>query len=125
NSRGLATRPEPALPAAFLPPARHVRAGEERRFPMGSKAHPLGFCTCKKVLPVWRRSRHWSAQEVSYLEEWYGRMPDERLAEKLGRPVLGIRLKAKRIRPRKRNTALTATRVAKVVAVDPNAASHW
>ena len=92
---------------------------------MGSKAHPLGFCTCKKVLPVWQRSRHWSAQEVSYLEEWYGRMPDDRLAEKLGRPVIGIRLKAKRLRVRKRNTGLTATRVARIFAVDPKAVVRW
>ncbi len=92
---------------------------------MSSKAHPLGFCTCKKVLPVWNRSRHWSADEVSYLEEWYGRMPDDRLAEKLGRPVLGIRLKAKRLRLRKRNTGLTATRVARIFAIDPKAVVRW
>lgn len=92
---------------------------------MASKAHPLGFCTCRKVLPVWNRSRHWSAQEVSYLEEWYGRMSDDRVAEKLNRPVLGIRLKAKRLRLRKRNTGLTAARVAKIFAVDPKAVVRW
>jgi hypothetical protein len=90
-----------------------------------NKAHPLGFCTCKHVLPSWRRPRHWSAEEVSYLEEWYGRMSDDRLAEKLGRPVLGIRLKAKRLRIRKRNTGLTATRVARIFGVDPKAVVHW
>ena len=92
---------------------------------MASKAHPLGFCTCKNVMPFWNRSRHWSVDEVSYLEEWYGRMADDRLAEKLGRPVLGIRLKAKRLRLRKRNTGLTATRVAKIFAIDPKAVVRW
>jgi hypothetical protein len=52
-------------------------------------------------------------------------MPDDRLAEKLGRPVLGIRLKAKRLRIRKRNTGLTATRVARIFAIDPKAVVHW
>ncbi len=92
---------------------------------MGSNAHPLGFCVCQHVQPVWQRSRHWSASEVSYLEEWYGRMTDERLAEKLGRPLLGVRLKAKRLRLRKRNTGLTASNVASIFAVDPKAVVHW
>lgn len=55
----------------------------------------------------------------------YGRMSDERLAEKLQRPLVGVRLKAKRLGLRKRNTGLTAAHVARIFAIDPKAVVHW
>ena len=92
---------------------------------MGSKAHPFGFCTCKQVAPHWNRPLHWSDAELTYLEQWYGRVSDEHIAQHLGRPVLGVRLKAKRTGLRKRNIGMTAKAVAEIFGVDPTTVVSW
>ena len=92
---------------------------------MANKSHPLGFCICTHLSPDWNRPTHWTAQEVSYLEQWYGRMPDERLAKHLNRPILGVRLNAKRLGIRKRGIGLTAHAVSEIFGVDPTTVLHW
>jgi hypothetical protein len=92
---------------------------------MGGKSHPLGFCNCRNVKAVWNRSRHWTAQEVSYLEQYFGRVSDEHLAEHLGRPVWGIRLKAKRLGIRKRHVGLSASDLAAIFGVDRGTVTSW
>ena len=93
---------------------------------MASKSHPLGFfCTCTHLSPNWKRPKHWTAQEVSYLEQWYGRITDELLAKHLNRPLLGVRLKAKRLGIRKRGIGLTAHAVSEIFGVDPTTVLHW
>lgn len=91
---------------------------------MASKSHALGFCTCKHLSPDWKRPTHWTAQEVGYLEQWYGRVPDERPAKHLNRPLLGVRLKAKRLGIRKRGIGLTAHSVSEIFGVEPTTVLH-
>jgi len=92
---------------------------------VGGKPHPLGFCNCRKVKPIWNRSRHWTAKEVSYLEQYFGRVADERMAHHLGRPVWGIRLKAKRLGIRKRHVGLNASDLAAIFGVDRGTVTSW
>ena len=92
---------------------------------MGSKPHPYGFCTCKHIAPEWNRPKHWTDDEVSYLEQAYGRVSDEHIAQHLGRPVLGIRLKAKRLGIRKRSAGMSASSVAEIFGVDTKTVTSW
>ena len=92
---------------------------------MGSKRHPLGFCVCTNVKATWKRPRHWSAQEVSYLEQYFGRVSDEHIAAHLARPVQGIRLKAKRLGIRKHHVGLNAGNVAAIFGVDRTTIVDW
>ena len=73
---------------------------------MPTKAHIRGFCTCRHTAEHWNRPLHWTQKEVAYLEQWFGHLSDERIAQRLGRPVLGIRLKAKRLGLRKRDIGM-------------------
>ena len=92
---------------------------------MPTKAHTRGFCTCQHTAETWNRPRHWAAKEVAYLHEWYGRTSDEHIAEHLGRPVLGVRLKAKRLKIHKRDVGLTARSAAQIFGVDATTLSAW
>jgi len=92
---------------------------------MSSKRHVYGFCICKHVAPHWNRPRHWTEEEVTYLEQSFGRVPDDRIAKHLGRSVLGVRLKAKRLVIRKRNIGMTARSVAEIFDVDAKTVTGW
>jgi hypothetical protein len=81
--------------------------------------HPFG-CTCKTHADrPWNRSEHWSADEVLYLEGHFGSTSDEALSRHLGRSIVGIRLKAKRLGLRKKDAGLTGSEVARLLGVDP------
>lgn len=62
----------------------------------------------------WNRPEHWSAAEVDYLERWFGRKTDAALARKLGRTVVGLRLKAKRLGLRKMDAGMTGREVERI-----------
>lgn len=86
---------------------------------MSMRSHLFG-CTCQShVARPWRRPEHWSSADVAYLERWYGLRTDEAIARRLGRSLTGLRLKAKRLRIRKRDAGYTATSLAEVMGVDP------
>lgn len=81
--------------------------------------HDFG-CQCRTHIDrPWTRSEHWTKAEVSYLEARFGHIADATIARKLGRSVLGIRLKAKRLGLRKRDAGNTARDVARIFGVDP------
>ncbi|MDE3075269.1 MAG: helix-turn-helix domain-containing protein [Chloroflexota bacterium] len=92
---------------------------------MGGKRHPMGFCVCKHTTEHWKRPHHWTADEVSYLEQSFGHVSDERIAKHLARPVQGIRIKAKRLGLRKRDAGMNALSVAEIFAVDPHVVVTW
>jgi hypothetical protein len=92
---------------------------------MAGKSHPLGFCTCKHAADHWDRPRHCTNEEVTYLEQYFGRLPDERIAKHLGRTVVGVRLKAKPLRIRKRHAGLTARSTADIFGVDAKTVTGW
>lgn len=56
--------------------------------------------------------------EVDYLESRFGLVSDAALSKKLGRSVVGIRLKAKRLGLRKRAQAFTGRDVAAIFGID-------
>lgn len=82
------------------------------------KQHPFG-CTCKThVDRPWRRSEHWTRADVEYLERWFGLVSDAHLSKRLGRSIVGIRLKAKRLGLHKRSQAFTGQDVAELFGID-------
>jgi hypothetical protein len=84
----------------------------------GMRDHSLG-CTCRRhKLEPWDRSEHWTQKEVAHLEEQFGHVSDGVIARKLGRTVVGIRIKAKRLGLHKRTAAFTAAAVAEIFGVD-------
>lgn len=90
---------------------------EHRR--RGAPAHPLGHCTCETHTDrPWNRPEHWTLAEVNYLHAHFGRATDAAIAGHLGRTVLGIRLKAKRLGLHKRDIGMSATEVGRLLAVD-------
>lgn len=85
---------------------------------MSGKKHPWG-CTCRfHVDRPWERSEHWTIADVNYLDSWYGLVSDEAIAKKLGRTVVGVRLKAKRLRLHKRTQGFTARALAGIFGTD-------
>jgi hypothetical protein len=87
---------------------------------VSGRRHVHGVCTClSHVDRPWNRSEHWKADEVEYLERWFGRRSDAAIARRLGRSVVGIRLKAKRLGLHKKDAGYTAHGVAQVFGVDP------
>jgi hypothetical protein len=85
----------------------------------GLRDHAFG-CTCRRhKVGAWDRSEHWSRADVTYLEASFGRVRDETIAKKLGRTVVGMRLKAKRLGLRKKDAGHTARDVARIFGVDP------
>jgi len=82
------------------------------------QAHPLGHCTCRThVARAWRRPEHWTGSEVSYLEGHFGLAGDKVIAAHLGRSVVGMRLKARRLGLRKRDAGMTAREVAHLLGI--------
>jgi hypothetical protein len=81
--------------------------------------HAFG-CACRSHAPgAWDRPEHWTTADVMYLEGAFGRIRDETIARKLGRTVVGIRLKAKRLGLRKKDAGHTAREVARIFGIDP------
>jgi hypothetical protein len=72
----------------------------------------------------WNRPEHWSAREVGYLENRFGRTSDEAIGRHLGRSVTGVRLKAKGLGLRKRDVAMTAYEVARRLGAEPTTVSR-
>ena len=86
---------------------------------MSAKQHPLGFCTCRThVERPWNRPEHWSGAETAYLEAWYGRKPDASISAHLGRSVVALRLKARRLGLRKKDAGYTARELGRLFGVD-------
>lgn len=91
---------------------------------MSVQPHVLGHCTCAShVDRPWNRPEHWSRDAVSYLYNNFGRQSDEGIARHLGRTVVGVRLKAKRLNIRKRDIGMSAREVAGLLGVDESAVS--
>lgn len=89
----------------------------------GMRDHAFG-CACRSHAGrPWNRPEHWTTEEVAYLEAWFGRRSDESIAKHLGRTVVGIRLKAKRLGIRKKDAGYTATELARLMGVDPSTVS--
>ena len=88
---------------------------------MSHGAHPDGYCTCLHHLArPWRRPEHWTRVQVEYLTRHYGRRTDEQLSRHLGRSLVGIRQKAKRLGLHKRDAGLSAREAAGIFGVDPH-----
>lgn len=80
--------------------------------------HAYG-CTCAThVDRPWNRSEHWTRAEIDDLEAHYGHQSDAAIARRLGRSIVGVRLKAKRLGLHKRDAGLSATAVAEIFGVD-------
>lgn len=78
-----------------------------------------GGCSCAShSARAWNRPEHWTAQEIAYLEQWYGWKPDAELAEHLGRSPVGITIKAKRLGLRKKDAGYTAREVGRLFGID-------
>lgn len=94
---------------------------------MSGRAHPDGICTCAShSARPWTRPEHWMAAEVVYLEARFGRVADATIARRLGRPVGGVLLKAKRLGLRKRDVGWSARQVAEALGVDEGLVSkRW
>ena len=87
--------------------------------PGGPRRHELGHCTCRThVDRPWNRPEHWTSAEVEYLCTWFGLRADATIAKRLGRTVLGIRLKAKRLGLKKKDAGYTASEVGRQLGVD-------
>lgn len=93
---------------------------------MSAQRHPNG-CTCRThVDRPWNRPEHWTIAEVRYLEARFGTATDAAIARRLGRTVVGIRLKAKRLGLHKRDVGLSARAVAQIFGVDSTTVGrHW
>jgi len=84
----------------------------------GVRPHRLGSCICQThSARPWNRAEHWTAREVAYLEERFGTLSDKAIAAHVGRSVLGLRLKARRLGLRKRDAGLTASEVARLLGI--------
>lgn len=90
---------------------------------MGGRPHPDGFCTCATHATEWDRPDHWSRDEVDLLEHRYGTWSDEAIARHLGRTVVGVRIKARRLGIAKRDAGMTSRSVALMFGVDETAVS--
>lgn len=85
---------------------------------MSGRRHPFG-CTCRThVDRPWNRPEHWTKAEVEYLERSFGLVTDRQLQRHLGRSIVGIRLKAKRLGLHKRSAAFTGRDVAAIFGID-------
>lgn len=85
--------------------------------------HAFG-CTCARHAGrPWRRPEHWTRDEVAYLEGRFGSQSDAAIAKHLGRSVLGVRLKAKRLGLHKRDAGVSARQVALIFGIDETVAS--
>lgn len=87
------------------------------------KAMPNGYCEHESHAGHRPRERCWSRADVLLLEAQFGELTDDALARKLGRTVLGIRLKAKKLGLHKRDVGLSAREVALLFAVDETVVS--
>ena len=84
----------------------------------GCRPHLFGSCTCRMhSARPWNRSEHWTADEVAHLEGYFGLASDKAIATHLGRSVVGLRLKARRLGLRKRDAGLTASEVARLLGI--------
>lgn len=84
----------------------------------GPRKHPWG-CTCMThVDRPWNRSEHWTQADVNRLDAWFGRRTDEAIAKALGRTIVALRLKAKRLGIRKRTQGLTARGLEQIFGTD-------
>jgi hypothetical protein len=89
----------------------------------GMRDHIFG-CSCRlHVGRAWQRPEHWTTEEVTYLESRFGRRSDEKIARHLGRTVVGMRIKAKRLGLRKKDAGYTATELARLMGVDSSTVS--
>lgn len=89
----------------------------------GMLDHAFG-CRCRRhVDRAWNRPEHWTAAEIAYLEAGFGLRSDAAIAKRLGRSVVGLRLKAKRLGLRKHDHGLTAGGVAEIFGIDPGTVS--
>ena len=89
----------------------------------GMRDHSFG-CNCKShVARHWNRAEHWSTKELTYLEKWYGRVPDEHIAKTLGRTVWGVKLRAKRAGILKRHAGLSSREVSRIFGIDESTVS--
>lgn len=85
---------------------------------MSGRKHPFG-CTCQThVDRPWNRAEHWTVAEVAYLESRWGLVPDDVIVRRLGRSIVGIRLKAKRLGLHKRAHGFSAREVAAIFGID-------
>ena len=85
---------------------------------MSGRRHAFG-CTCQTHVPrPWNKPEHWSVAEVAYLERSYGLLTDEQMVRHLGRSIVGIKLKAKRMGLRKRAAGFSARDVAAIFGID-------
>jgi hypothetical protein len=82
-----------------------------------------------KQLGLSRENRHWSDEEIMYLEEKWGVIPVENIAKKLGRTKNGILLKAHKIGLREQAIAngeyLTPKDIASVLGVGTRTVYNW
>jgi hypothetical protein len=94
---------------------------------MPPRKHALGHCTCASHAGrAWNRPEHWRADEVDYLERWFGIKPDGVIASRLGRSVTGMRLKARRLGLRKKDAGYTARELGRQFGVDGTTiADQW
>jgi hypothetical protein len=90
---------------------------------MAGKPHPWG-CTCRThVDRPWNRPEHWTQAEANYLADRFGQYSDDAIARRLGRTVVGVRLKAKRLGLHKRQQGLSARDVARIFGIDETTVS--
>ena len=67
------------------------------------------------------KGKPWSPQEVEYLATWYHRRGVQVIAKALGRSVVAVKLRAKRLGYRKNGEGYTAHSLAQALGVD----GHW
>lgn len=80
--------------------------------------HAFG-CQCRHhVDRPWNRPEHWTKAEVEYLERSFGLVSDRTLSRHLGRTIVGIRLKAKRLGLHKRAQGFTARSLEQIFGTD-------
>lgn len=85
--------------------------------------HSFGCACARHVARDWNRPEHWTKADVAYLETRFGRITDEAIARKLGRTVVAIRLKAKRLGLLKRDAGMSSRDVGRLLGVDETTVS--
>lgn len=70
-------------------------------------------------------ARIWTPEELDYLEHFYGRRRDDRIAGDLGRTVKAVQLCARRNRIYKRDHGLTLIQIARFAGVHSSVVSKW
>jgi len=80
------------------------------RWVVNRRARDLGLSKLKE--------RPWSPAELEYLGQWYHRTSVKKIAQRLGRSVTAVRLKAKRVGYRKYAEGYTASSLATALGVD-------